>query len=98
VSERAVIENAQRRALAHLVVVGRGQRTRFQFLQEHLAEPGFVEVIWDRRRSERRHAHEMQMLDRRCAERRQPLPITWTALSFVVAQRQAAPPRIARRA
>jgi len=88
VRENASLESGQRAAVPHLVVVGRGQQGRFQFLQEHLAEPGFVEVIWDRRALERRNAYEGCVLDRRCGERRQPLPVTWTALAFVVALRQ----------
>ena len=88
--ENASLESGQGTAVRHLVVVGRGQQGRFQFLQEHLAEPGFVEVIWDRRALERRNAYEGCVLDRRCGERRQPLPVTWTALSFVVAPREGA--------
>lgn len=72
----------------YLAVVGRGNTTRFQFLEEHLAGPGFVEVIWDRRLEERRHAKEVGVIDRRSGDRRQPLPVTWTALSFVLAPRR----------
>ena len=73
---------------SYLAVVGRGNTGRFRFLQEHLASPGFVEVIWDRRVLERRHFREIGVIDRRSGERRQPLPVTWTALSFVLAPRQ----------
>ena len=73
----------------YLAVVGRGNTARFRFLQEYLAGPGFVEVIWDRRVQERRNAKEVGVIDRRSGDRRQPLPATWSALSFVLAPRQA---------
>jgi hypothetical protein len=91
-------ESRPRGAVPYLVVVGRGQEGRFRFLHQHLAEPGFVEVIWDRRQLERRNAYEGCVLDRRSSERRHPLPITWTALSFVVAPRERAGLRDARTA
>jgi hypothetical protein len=90
VTDNATLDSRPRAAVPYLVVVGRGQEGRFRFLHQHLAEPGFVEVIWDRRQVERRHAYEGCVLDRRCSERRNPLPITWTALSFVVAPRERA--------
>jgi hypothetical protein len=79
-----------------LAVVGRGHQARYRFLEQHLGGPGFVEVIWDRRVEERRQARETGVIDRRSSERRQPLPVTWSALAFVLTARQG--PEVARSA
>lgn len=90
-NESRMAETASQKAF--LVVVGRGHLSRFEFLRRHLEEPGLVEVIWDRRLRERRHQTRPLALERRRGERRQPLPLTWTALNFLVAPRggEAAP-------
>jgi hypothetical protein len=55
-----------------LIVVRRGATDRFQFLKEQFAaEP--VEVIWDRRVTERRQRARSATVDRRSRERREAI-------------------------
>lgn len=67
-----------------LLVVQRGRTDVFRALDGAAAGPG-LRVIWDRRRGERRTTRRPVPLERRRAERRAPLPDTWSRLGFVVA-------------
>jgi tetratricopeptide (TPR) repeat protein len=68
-----------------LAIVRRGEAELFATLQEHLEALNLRQVIWDRRREERRDRVEPGAPDRRRDERRGPAPLTWDALGFLVA-------------
>lgn len=75
-----------------LAVVRRGEPRAFLTLWAH-AEATGAEVIWDRRRGERRVAQDPARPERRRGERRAHPPRTWRTLGFVLAPRQ--PPVLA---
>jgi hypothetical protein len=66
------------------LIVRRGAIRRFHKLKEKTADLP-VEVLWDRRGSDRRTAADKDAAKRRSADRRQPPPFTWDASDFVVA-------------
>jgi len=69
------------------LIVRRGAIRRFHKLKEKTADLP-VEVLWDRRESDRRAAADKadkEVAKRRSADRRQPPPFTWEASDFVVA-------------
>jgi hypothetical protein len=69
-----------------LVVVRRDQPVRFATLREAFAEEP-VEVIWDRRRGDRRRAARAVGLERRRGDRRRRPPATWRDLDFLLTPR-----------
>jgi hypothetical protein len=71
---------------AYLMVVQRGERDRFEFLASTFGDRP-VEVIWDRRVSERRKPGDGPSVDRRIADRRHSAPTNWNNLGFLVARR-----------
>ena len=66
------------------LIVRRGAIRRFHKLKEKTADLP-VEVLWDRRESDRRAAADKESAKRRSGDRRQPPPFTWEASDFVVA-------------
>src|SRR5262249_21980324 len=73
------------RAAPYLAVVCRERSDVFEYLQHHFVEEGdVVEVIWDRRRGERRAATRDVSADRRQGDRRRQPPFTWTTLGMLV--------------
>ena len=66
------------------LIVRRGAIRRFHKLKEKTADLP-VEVLWDRRESDRRAAADKEAAKRRSADRRQPPPFTWDVSDFVVA-------------
>src|SRR5687768_569111 len=62
-----------------------GALKRFHMLKEKTSALP-VEVVWDRRRQERRSASASAASERRAQDRRQQLPFTWEVADFVVAE------------
>jgi hypothetical protein len=71
------------------LIVRRGALRRFHTLKEKTADLP-VDVVWDRRESDRRAAAEQTPAKRRSADRRQPPPFTWDVSDFVVAAKPQA--------
>lgn len=73
--------------VAYLMVVRRGDHDRYHFLASTFRDRP-VEVVWDRRVSERRRAPDAidQAAERRCSERRRQPPDSWSTLGFLVAR------------
>jgi hypothetical protein len=65
------------------LVVKRGAIWRFNTLKRKTAELP-VNVVWDRRQSDRRDASQEMEGERRGADRRQKPPFTWDVADFVV--------------
>jgi hypothetical protein len=71
---------------AYIAVVRRGETATLRMLLESLHEgPGPVQVIWDRRLSERRRRRRPTSPDRRRGERRSPAPPGWLARGYFFA-------------
>lgn len=68
------------------LVVRRGALQRFEKLKEKAANLP-VEVLWDRRQTERRVASDKANPDQRRTDRRQKPPFTWEVSDFVVVPR-----------
>lgn len=66
------------------LIVRRGAIRRFHKLKEKTADLP-VEVLWDRRQSDRRAATDKVPAERRSVDRRQKPPFTWEVSDFVVA-------------
>jgi hypothetical protein len=66
------------------LIVRRGAVRRFHTLKEKTADLP-VDVLWDRRESDRRAAACKDSAERRSGDRRQPPPFTWEVSDFVVA-------------
>jgi TonB family protein len=71
---------------ASLAIVRRGEWEVFRTLRARARATG-TEVIWDRRRGERR-LQEAGVPERRRADRRRPPPRTWRSLGFVLVPRR----------
>ena len=71
------------------LIVRRGALRRFHKLKEKTADLP-VEVMWDRRESDRRADSGKAPAERRGPDRRQKPPFTWDLSDFIVA---AKPPR-----
>lgn len=80
----------------YFAVVRRGNTEVFDFLWQRHQGPRLVQVIWDRRRADRRTdgdrrtepaeaPEERRRADRRQADRRQSAPLSWPTLGFAVA-------------
>jgi Cu/Ag efflux protein CusF len=67
-----------------VVVVQRGRTEVFRALADGAADTS-LQVIWDRRRGERRASRRGAALERRRAERRAAPPETWRLLGFILA-------------
>ena len=68
------------------LIVKRGALRRFDRLKKDAAGLP-VDVIWDRRQSQRRRSEETNHSDeKRKVERRNPLPLTWEVAEFAVAE------------
>jgi hypothetical protein len=72
--------------LAYLMVVQRGDQDRFHHLSTTFRDRP-VEIVWDRRVGERRHAGDGARSDRRAGDRRNTPPTSWVNLGFLVAKR-----------
>jgi len=69
-----------------LVIVRRGHFATFELLTRTFADDPSVQIIWDRRMSERRHSVEDQSnLDRRRSDRRRAPPMQWGQLNYMIA-------------
>jgi hypothetical protein len=71
---------------AYLMVVQRGDHERFRLLSSTFGDRP-VEVMWDRRVSDRRKPGDGPSVDRRSADRRHSPPTSWKNLGFLVARR-----------
>lgn len=72
--------------MAYLMVVQRGDDERFHLLSSTFRDRA-VEVMWDRRSSDRRRAVGGTPVDRRSGDRRNSPPPSWVNLGFLVARR-----------
>lgn len=71
----------------YLMVVKRGDFQQFDHLHKTFAATRPVQVVWDRRRRDRRDGQPAAVeTERRLSERRGPAPASWTGLNFVVVQ------------
>jgi hypothetical protein len=69
-----------------LVIVRRGHFATFELLTRTFADDPRVQIIWDRRMSERRQSVEDQStLDRRRSDRRRAPPLQWGQLHYMIA-------------
>ena len=71
------------------LIVRRGALRRFHKLKEKTGDLP-VEVMWDRRTSDRRGASGKVPVDRRGPDRRKKPPFTWDLSDFVVAAKPPA--------
>jgi hypothetical protein len=70
----------------YYVIVRRGDFQKFDLL--HKTFGTVTSVVWDQRVHERRRSVDpRQAEDRRRLDRRGPVPVSWKALGFVVAER-----------
>lgn len=75
------------RAGRYIAVVRRGETAMFRALLRALeAQPGPVQVIWDRRGTDRRKTRHLGSPERRRRDRRTPPPPTWKRLGFLLAR------------
>jgi hypothetical protein len=72
--------------LAYVMVVQRGEHDRFRVLCSTFRDRP-VEVIWDRRVSERRTPGDGPSVDHRTGDRRHSPQTSWNNLGFLVARR-----------
>lgn len=80
---RSLVRMTARRYFA---VVRRGETEVFRGLLEAVGRhPGPVQLIWDRRGTERRRARVTGCRERRLGARRGAPPPTWTSLGFFFA-------------
>lgn len=68
----------------YLVIVHRAHPDVFRIFKTTLEEPGIVDVMWDRRRGERRHWRQTVAVEHRRGERRSPPLESWDLMGFVV--------------
>jgi hypothetical protein len=73
-------------------IVRAGEVDTYRMLAERLARHGRAQVLWDRRRRDRRSGLRRVSLERRRGERREPPPPTWLTLGYA-----AVPPASERR-
>jgi hypothetical protein len=78
------------------MVVRRGAFERFKDLARKTAHLD-VEVVWDRRDTERRQERCLSDSERRARERRRTPPFTWDVADFVVVTPKAKTVRKARK-
>jgi hypothetical protein len=82
---------AERPEGPYIAIVRRGETAILRMLLEALeAEPGPVQVVWDRRAGNRRRRRRPISPDRRRVERRSPAPSGWLTLGFFFAPSRAA--------
>jgi CheY-like chemotaxis protein len=84
---------------AYLAIVRHGRGELFVGLDTCLADPG-VDVVWDRRRTERRCRVERVTGERRARQRRGSPPASWTWPGLVLVETpgvEAGPPRVSRK-
>jgi hypothetical protein len=71
----------------HYIVVKRADFQGYDLLHKAFGQK--VPVIWERRHGERRqNSHSIYTQDRRYIKRRGAPPASWTALGFVVVERE----------
>jgi hypothetical protein len=70
----------------YIAIVRRGETSVLRTLLRALgARPGPIQIIWDRRASQRRKARRAGAPERRRGERRRPLPAMWRRLGYFFA-------------
>jgi hypothetical protein len=69
---------------SHLVIVRQGEEGVYQALRESIGRSGRVEIIWDRRREDRRRAKVGVRDDRRSQDRRAAPASTWSSIGFIM--------------
>jgi hypothetical protein len=84
-----VTETRPSGAPRYLVVVRSDRPDVYERLRA-IGAPG-VDLLWDRRRAERRATRTSVTMERRARDRRHPPPTTWAVLGFVVVHRGRAP-------
>jgi len=74
-----------------LVIVRRGHFATFELLTRTFADDPGVQIIWDRRTSERRRSAEgIAASDRRRSDRRGVAPTEWERMNYLIAREAAA--------
>ena len=69
-----------------LVIVRRGHFATFELLNRTFADDLSVQIIWDRRIGERRHAEtRLGAAERRRSDRRRMPPVEWGQINYMVA-------------
>jgi hypothetical protein len=70
-----------------LVIVRRGHFATFELLTRTFADDPGVQIIWDRRTSERRRSAEgVTASDRRRSDRRGIPPTEWAQMNYMIAR------------
>ncbi len=72
-----------------ILVVRHGLSDKYYAYLQKFAETRGLEIVVDRRRSERRRDRQRAPEERRHNERRGPLPETWELADFVAGKRKA---------
>jgi hypothetical protein len=78
-------DDAARSGVACLMVVQRDDLDRFGFLRATFSNYP-VEIIWDRRLSDRRRSTAAAPVEHRFGDRRHAPPASWNDLGFLVAR------------
>ncbi|MGH7320271.1 MAG: GAF domain-containing protein [Candidatus Rokuibacteriota bacterium] len=73
-----------------LAIVQRDATHLFEAFRQHVAKPGVVEVIWDRRVRPRRQVRNVAVRDRRRGDRRRAPPWAGDGRDYVLVRRQEA--------
>ena len=74
-------------AETRLVIVRRGHFATFELLSRTFSDDPTVEIVWDRRREERRRSPDAtsDAEQRRSTDRRRVPPMQWRQLNYVAA-------------
>ena len=84
-------------SVRQVFIVRRDSTERFRALQETFGAPPIsAQIIWDRRHRDRRRRARLAPSDRRRAERRGPIPGSWSALDFLVTRPTGVQPAVNR--
>jgi len=82
-------------SVKQVFIVRRDSTERFRALQETFGAPPIsAKIIWDRRHRDRRRRARLTLSDRRRAERRGPIPGSWSALDFLVTRPTGVQPAV----
>jgi hypothetical protein len=72
------------RTTTRRIIVRRGEVATFALLERTFADDPAVEVIWDRRASERAHTGDTVDAERAYSDRRREPPAQWQQLHYLV--------------
>jgi hypothetical protein len=66
-----------------MIVVRRCRFLTYELLRRTFGNDPNVEIIWDRRKADRRNAQREFLDNRRLVQRRLPPPVQWTRLDYL---------------